>query len=177
MLIKYKLEKEDFLNFQLFAASQSERIMKKKRNTPVFLSLLTLTMGVCFYLMNNIPLTVYSVALTFLFCFLYPKYSSWRYKKHYQAYINENYNNRFGKSIELEFNQDAIKSKDKTGEGMINLSEVAEVCETFDYLFVRISTGITLIIPKRELLDVESLKNHFILIGLNIIDKLDWKWT
>ena len=32
MTIEYKIEEQDFLDFQLFTASKSDRINKKKRN-------------------------------------------------------------------------------------------------------------------------------------------------
>ena len=77
----------------------------------------------------------------------------------------------------MKFDIDEISSKDKTGSGIIKLTEIKDVSETLDYFYVHISTGVSIIIPKKQLESSDNLKNHFLSLGLDINNELDWKWT
>jgi hypothetical protein len=177
MKIEYKIEEQDFLNFQLFAASKSDRINKKKRNGWIFLTLGSIMAAMYFYFNLNTAMTIYFGIVTVIFGLFYPKYFKWRYKKHYKAYIKENYSKRFGQIETLEFNKDSIYSKDKIGEGKINLSEIETINETDNHFFIKISTGVSLLIPKREVNNIDELRNKFEEIGLYIEDATKWKWN
>ena len=58
----------------------------------------------------------------------------------------------------------------------INLSEVERVDETIDHFFLKISTGISLIIPRKELNNPDILREHLQNIGLAINNETDWNW-
>jgi len=176
MKIEYKIEENDFLDFQLFAASKSERIMKKKKTGWIFLTAGSLTGSIYFYLQQNIAMTVYFAVITIICGLFYPKYFNWRYKKHYKNYIKDNYQKRFGQIENIEITEEYIYSKDKTGEGKIKLTEIDEVSETQNHFLLKVSTGMSLIIPKREIKNIDLLKIKFNEIGLNVIDELSWKW-
>jgi hypothetical protein len=177
MYINFTLEEKDYLNYQLFTASKSELIKKKKVNSWLILTIGSFVLGLYFFLINYFPLSIYCGVLTFVFGIFYPKYFIWRYKKHYKSYIKEHYSNRFGQTIEMKFDIDEISSKDKTGSGIIKLTEIKDVSETLDYFYVHISTGVSIIIPKKQLESSDNLKNHFLSLGLDINNELDWKWT
>lgn len=59
MKFEYKIEKDDFVDFQLFTASKSERIHRRKRNTWFFLTLSAVIATVYFYANQNNVMTVY----------------------------------------------------------------------------------------------------------------------
>ena len=124
MRIEYSLEEQDFLVFQLFTASKSDRINKKKRNGWILLTVGALLITVYFYLSRINSMAIYFGIVVIVTGLFYPKYFRWRYKKHYHTYIIENYSKRFGELATLEFNPDSIFSRDKTGEGKLNLSEI-----------------------------------------------------
>ena len=176
MEIEYKIEENDFLDFQLFTASKSKRIMKKKKKGWILLTIAFLVLGIYFYFQNNIAMTIYFGVIAIICGLFYPKYFNWRYKKHYKNYIKENYKKRFGEIENLKITKEYIYSKDKTGEGKIILKEIEEVNETKDHFLLKISTGMSLIIPKREMDNPDIIKNKFNEIGLKIIDELNWEW-
>ena len=114
MKLDYKIDEQDFLDFQLFTASKSDRINKKKRNGWILLTAGSIVIALYFYLNGNSTMTIY-FGLVALACGLfYPKYFKWRYKNHYKTYIKENYSKRFGQIESLEISSDYIFSKDKT---------------------------------------------------------------
>ena len=176
MTLEYKINEQDFLDFQLFTASKSDRINKKKRNGWILLTIGSIVIALYFYLSENTAMTIYFGLVAIVCGLFYPKYFKWRYKKHYKTYIKENYSKRFGQVESLEINSDYIFSKDKTGEGKINLSEIERVDETDNHFFLKISTGMSLLIPKSELGNVDKLRKKFKEIGLIINDETKWTW-
>ncbi|MBK8807419.1 MAG: YcxB family protein [Bacteroidales bacterium] len=176
MKLEYKIIEQDFLDFQLFTASKSDRIKKKKTNSWILLTAGSIMVAFYFYFKENTIMTIY-FGLVAVACGLYfPKYFKWRYKKYFKIYIKENYSNRFGHVETIEINNDSIFSKDKTGEGKINLSEIEKIDETDNHFFLKISTGLSLIIPKRELEKTDELKSKFKDLGLTLNNETNWMW-
>lgn len=176
MTIEYKIHEQDFLDFQLFTASKSDRINKKKRNGWIFLTVGSIAVAFYFYLNQNNLMSIYFGLVAVATGIFYPKYFKWRYNKHFKTYIKENYSKRFGKIETLKINNDHIFSKDKTGEGKINLSEVEKIDETDNHFFLKISTGLSLIIPKRELENIDEFKSKFKNLGFIINNETNWRW-
>lgn len=176
MTLEYKIDEQDFLDFQLFTASKSDRINKKKRNGWILLTIGSIVVALYFYLNENVAMTIYFGLVAIACGLFYPKYFKWKYKKHYKPYIKENYSKRFGQIEALEINNDYIFSKDKTGEGKINISEIERVDETDNHFFLKISTGLSLIIPKKELENVDELRENFKEIRLTVNNETNWTW-
>ncbi|MBT4969393.1 MAG: hypothetical protein HOM80_10340, partial [Bacteroidetes bacterium] len=170
------LEKNDFLLFQLYTASKSVRIKRKKIRSWILLTLGSIFFTFYFHLDNSQFLTYYFLFCSFLVGFFFPKYFKWRYKKHYLKNIKEHYSNRFGIETTLEFTDAGIHTKDKTGESKINISEVEIVNETMYHYFIKISSGMSLIIPKSKITEPKILMKQFEKMKLSINKELNWKW-
>lgn len=176
MQIEFQIIEDDFLNYQLFTASKSERINKKKRNGWIGLTVGSLLLALYFYNIDKTFLSNYFIVVAGLTGFFYPKYFKWRYKKHYTTHIKENYKNRFNETEQLSFTGEYIEAKDKTGEGKIKVSELEEITETSKHFFIKLSTGMSLIIPKREFSDLSQLETQLHQLNIPIRNELDWKW-
>ena len=176
MTLEYKISQQDFLDFQLFTASKSERINKKKRNGWILLTLGSILIALYFYLNQNNAMAIYFALIAIACGLFYPKYFKWRYKKHYKTYIEENYSKRFDQVEILQINDDSILSKDRTGEGKMNLSEIEKIDETGNHFFLKLSTGFSLIIPKKGLDHPDELRKRFRGLGLTLNDETNWKW-
>jgi hypothetical protein len=176
MILEYQITEQDFLDFQLFTASQSTRIKRKKRNGWIFLTLGSLIFSLFFFIDSNIVLAVYFGVFAVICGLFYPKYFVWRYKKHYRTYLKDNYAKRFGETEVLEIQDDFIISKDKTGEGKINISEIEKVDETDNHFFLKISTGLSLIIPKNGIENQDDLRTKFQSLRLILIRSINTNW-
>jgi len=176
MIIDYKIQENDYLDFQLFTASKSEVLKKTKNLSWIFLAMIPTVICIYFYKHDNIIMSIYFIILSAIFGIFYPKYFYWRHKKNYKNYIIKNYQDRFGIKESLEITSEYLVSKNKLGEGKIMINELEEISETKDHFFLKISTGLSLIIPKREINNVELLKKEFESIGLEISNELTWKW-
>ncbi|WP_167916582.1 YcxB family protein [Tamlana crocina] len=106
----------------------------------------------------------------------YGKYYKWKLKKHYTKFVTENYAKRFGQLESLEIYPDFIFAKDKTGEGKINISEIENVSGTQNHFFIKISTGLSLIIPKARIKNSMETKSQFENMNIPVIDETNWKW-
>lgn len=176
MILEFKIKQQDFLDFQLFTASKSERINKKKRKEWVLLTVGSILVGIYFYLNHNSVMAVYFWLVAIICGLFYPRYFKWRYKKHYKTYIQENYSKRFGQLETIEIKDNAIFSKDKIGEGKINLSEIERIDETDKHFFIKISSGMSLIIPKGEINGPDNLRQKFQELGITLNVEINWDW-
>lgn len=176
MTIEYQINEQDFLDYQLFTVSQSKSIKKKKRSSWIFLTTGTTATSVYFYLNQDIALFIYFGLVALIFGLFYPKYFKWRYKRHYTTFIKENYSKRFDQTVYLEICNDTIFAKDLTGEGRINISEIERIDETNKHLFLKISTGASLILPKKGLNNLDDVKERLQSLGLTIHNMENWKW-
>ncbi len=177
MKLEYKIEEEDYLAFQLYTASQSPKIQKKKTNSHILITSALALLGLAMISLSaDKTFGFLYLIMAFAFGFYYPKYFKWRYKKHYLSHIRESYKQRIGLVVTLEFLEDSIVAKDKTGESKLSLSEIEVVKETSQHFFLLFSTGVSVIIPKLDEEESEALKVRFEEAGIQVEDHLNWKW-
>ena len=176
MKLEYQIDEQDFLDFQLFTASQSDRIRRKMLNEQLLLTLIYAILAGSFYFFYNILLTISFGIISILCGLFYPKYFRWRYKRHYKTYIRDNYANEFGEFGHIEINDNTIFSKDKIGESTLNISEIKRVDETEKHFFVKITASTSLIIPKYKIPNSEEVRAKFELLGFSVNKLVNNKW-
>jgi hypothetical protein len=176
MKLTFKIIEQDFIDFQLFSASQSDRIKKKLRNGWVLLTVGAVVLSVYFYFNGDLKSTIYFGLIALLCGLFYPKYFVWRYKKHFKNHIKENYSKRFDEVETIEFQSESISYADRIGEGSIKISEVEEVNETDKHLFIKLSIGHSLIIPKRDIDELDKLTDKIKSLGIDIKKVVNNNW-
>lgn len=177
MILEYKIEEEDYLAFQLYTASQSAAIQKKKTNSHILITSALALLGLIMISVSaDKTFGFLYLILAIVFGVYYPKYFKWRYKKHYLGHIRESYKQRIGLMVSLEFLGDTILAKDKTGESKLALSEIEIVKETAKHFFIQFSTGVSVIIPKQDDEEVNALKQKFQEAEIVVEEHLSWKW-
>lgn len=175
MKINYKIEAGDFLAFQMFTASTDEIIQKRKRKSRFFYSVLFGMASVFCILNDTLFVGIYFGLLSITMALFYPHFFRWRYKKQYANFIARNYSKRFGEPAELEITKDFIYSKDKVADGKVKLSEIENIHETEFHFFIKMNSGMSFILPKRELESVEGFKESIQQLKLEIINAFDHK--
>jgi hypothetical protein len=177
MTIKYQLTNSDFLEYQLYTSSNSESHKKKRRNNRIIFPIIYFIYG-C-YLTNKegnyIGLIVFGI-VSILWFLLYPKYSQWRYKRHFRKHVEENYKNRIHKSVEIFFSEKSLNVKDYTSDSKINGTELKDFIETKGHFFIKLTTDLSLIIPKHSVKNQTELKKFVTDMGAKYIDDLNWDW-
>ncbi len=180
MKIEYTLEKIDFIKYQLYSASKSERIIKSRKKSRISMSIIYLIFGLLFFALADLLPAMIFIGVAIAWYFLQPYYMKKRYVRHFEKYIDENYQNRFGKPVSLDFNGEYIIATDYLGESRLKIKEIVEVNEINDYEFLKFSSGESLIVPKDRVENINELNNTLteIVTELSINHNIDsgWKW-
>ena len=180
MTISFQLNQEDFLQHQLFVATKSPALIKQRKKSWIFITLVLAGFSVFFKVTGNVLLFYYCLffaVITFLF---YPLYLRRHYRKHYEKYIAEHYKNRFGNTVTIGFNETNIETGDISGNSTIKHSEVESITEIRDYIFLKLKTIGYLVIPKGKIDDITTLKTTLTALSIKLaipyLEEPDWQW-
>lgn len=180
METKYHLNQDDYLAYQLFAASINDRIKKQRKWSWIITATAFAAMATLFYTEDNTVLGHYFSMATVVAILFFPYYSRWRYRRHYARYVSETLKNSFGSEIKLEINAETINTVDENGYSTIKTSQLAAVYETGDHFFLKLASGQALIIPKRELGDLSvisgTIKELTRKLAISHMKNEKWKW-
>jgi hypothetical protein len=175
-------DENDFLTYQLYTASKTPRIKKARVRGWILTIVLFLCLAFLFFESSNAFLGYYFLLLSVVSLPLYPIYSRWRYKKHYKKYIADTYKGKFGVPCTIQIENDVIVTKDATGEFKIKTTEVEVVNEIKDFYFVKMKSGMSLIVNKvkTDPQELEILVDQLMELvekrGVQYNRELDWKW-
>ncbi len=177
MKLEYKLNADDFLTHQLYSSSKSESQKKSRNRARIIWPIVYTLFGLFLYYRDDTVLgPIMFSGLGILWLLFYPTYSKWRYKKHFEKHVHENYKNMIGQTVEFEFSMETVTIKDHTSESSIKVSELKTFVETRNHFFITLTTGLSIIIPKRV---VENLPAFFLKmedLKVDYLDELNWVW-
>lgn len=180
MNVAYSIDANDYLTFQLFTASKSDIVKKRRLKSKLIFSLLYLAIGIFFLVEGKINFTVAFVVLGIVWYFVYPMREKRMYEGNYRNYITKHFYNRFGKPATLEIDNHYIVSKDEVSTGKISTKDIESISEIPTAVYIKFNTGQSFILPKDKIenLDEMILKlkeladlNHF-----SYYKEMNWKW-
>ncbi|MEZ4805591.1 MAG: YcxB family protein [Bacteroidia bacterium] len=180
MKLKYSLDEEDFLIHQLYMASKSERIQKKRMRNKWIVPAIYFVFGL--FLLKDSMNTLGSLFILFaiFWVFLFPVWERKHYRKHYLDFIQDNYSERVGKTNTLEFTDESILSQTGNSDSKVGLSEIKGIIELRECIFVHLKNSSSYIIPKESLTNVDEVKHYLEDLSKNLLIKytkeLDWEW-
>jgi hypothetical protein len=178
--IKFRRNKQDHLIFQLYTASTSKNIKQKRRNSRLIVSLFYLVLGFSFIMTDNYTGLTIFIGLGIAWFFIYPKYTAYRYKKHYQKHIDETFGNDEEAEVVMEFRDDYIRSIMDKNECKIQNNEIKCIEETKHYIFIILKQGMGYILPKAKVAEYNELLSWLektaSRLNINWNKNLDWKW-
>jgi hypothetical protein len=180
MTVEYFLDQDDCLEFQLFDASKSERIKKKRQKSKIRIPVLYLILGCLFYLLNSNPLALTFIIIGVLWFFIYPVWLSKFYIKHYRDFIKEKWTENSSESSIVQFETDAINIHSKSGEAKINIRETKEITETPKLILLKFKSGSNIIFPKGKISNSDELRRYLQALALRLnveyTDETQWTW-
>jgi hypothetical protein len=180
MTFSYQLHENDFLQHQLFVASQSASLKKRRKSSLVVLIFCLVILSLLFYLMEDNLVAIVCLVLAAVTFFFFPSFQGKQLYKAYKKSVNENYNKRFGKQLQVAFTEDAILYHDSNSEAKILLTTISKITELQDLFIIEMSTGGGLIIPKQQLENTVGVRQ--LLQGVSqklsvpFVQELNWKW-
>jgi hypothetical protein len=185
MTLTYSLTANDYVQAQLFMASKSDRIKKKRKKDWLLFSGMFCFAGIVYALTLPRPESYYFLAYylfgeVILMFFVYPPYQRNYYENHYKKYVADVFKNRINEKTTATFTDDFIEGADVTGTSKLNLNGIAGIDETGSYYFLLLKTGPYIIIPKSQLHNSDDV--HTLLttlskkLNISFISDLNWKW-
>lgn len=180
MTIELRIDENDYLTHQLFAASKSERIKRKRRRNKIIVPIIYAFLGSLFLIQERNSLAIMFFIFAFFWFLFYPFWEKHRYIKHYKGFIKENLKDTLGRSTILEFNYEFIIAKDDSSEAKVFTTEVEEINEIPSTIFIRFKGGHSFILPKNKIADIDSVKAYLKDLASNLKIKYEieenWKW-
>jgi hypothetical protein len=180
MKIEYKLDESHYLTYQLYIASVSESIIKKRKRNKILVPAFYLLFGILGLLSYQGPNLISAIFVIggLLWYFYYPKWEKRRYIKHYKNFIKENYSNRFDKVITVQLEDDFLLATDDGSETKISTKEVEKVTELSTMLLLKLKNGTSILFPKDKIENIEKLiiKIKELANRLNIPYTTDFNW-
>lgn len=179
-IIKLKLNKEDLVAFQLFVASNSERLIKKRKQTRMRLPIVYIFLALVMFYNAQVLFGSFLLAFSILWFYYYPMFESKKYVKHYSSYVNENFKSKLDLETKLEFTDEEIRTYDNMGSSIIKNETITHIDETLVYIFIRLETGMGIILPKSKIKNLDELEKWIDRLSIKYkISKnvnLDWVW-
>lgn len=181
MKIDIQLSEEDYLTYQLYNASNSVRIKKRRLRSRIIPSILYLLLGgLSFLFTNNFELSIIVVGFGILWFFAYPIRDKHRYIRHYRGSIQDNYKERYGKTVSIEYTNEFIFASDNSCESKIQTNQIESFIEIPTLILIKYKEGGANIIPKNKIADQQAFVSMLkeMATNLNIEYKLEnnWKW-
>lgn len=180
MTFELKIDENDYLTYQLFVASQSKSIQRKRKRGKIIVPILYLLIGIYAYYNNSTLTGVLFCVFAVLWFFLYPIWERNNYIRHYKNFIQENFKEAFGKIAILEINDKTIFIKDEFNESKVSTTEINEIFEIPTLILIRLKGGKTFILPKDKIAEIQEIKSDLKrlaeLLKISYVSNDKWIW-
>lgn len=180
MTINFKIDEKDFLRHQLFIASKSNRIKKKRLRNKILVPLIYFVFGVMCFIEKNYFVMFLFFIFGLLWFLIYPIWEKRHYIKHYECFIKENFKERFDKNLILEFSDDFIVAKDDGSESRVSTKEIEDIVEIPSTIFVRLKGGQSFILPENKIVNIDDvkvrLKELAVYLDIKYNFEENWEW-
>lgn len=180
MKITYSLDEKDYLTFQLFTASNSPSVKRRRMLSRSIPAAAYLFFAVLFFYRGDLTMLFAFLLLAVVWFFFYPIHDRNLYRRQYQKFIAENMNNKFGRKATLTFEKDRVKAKDEVSESAIDIAEIESITETEALFLLKLKTNQSFILPKNKIDNWEQLPTFFTTLeaerGIPFVDRMDWQW-
>lgn len=180
MTLTFKIDENDYLAHQLFLASRSARIKKKRKRSRILLPLIYVTFGLVTFFEDKKVVAFIFIGIGILWFFLYPVWERRRYVNHFRAFIRENFKDQANADVTMEIRDDHILTRSDGNESKIMASEIREIDEIPSTIFIRLNGGQSFILPKDKIVNIEAVKETLkkLAARLNIAydDDGQWEW-
>ena len=180
MKISFILSDTDLLTHQLFTASKSKRVQKRRAKGKLFLLLIYMAVGLFIWERNG----VVTGGIFFLVCLplylLYIYMERKQYVTHFKSYVQDAYKDRAATTTTIDIEDKLITMRDGTNESTVPLSEVEVIYEIGTLYSLGLNTGQSIVIPKNNVRPEDNLSPflHQLAdrLGIPFQQELNWKW-
>jgi hypothetical protein len=162
MEINYRLTEEDYLKFNLFHINNSESANKSLKTQRFATPFVYIIFAYIFANIADIPFLnalIPFLIVGILWVIFYPKYFQTRILSQTKKMIREGKNEGLLGEHTMTLSDDGIVDSNPNGETKVNWSGIIKFTEDDSNLYLYNSSVSAYIIPKKEVKDLEGLKN------------------
>ncbi len=180
MIIEYSFDEDDFLTYQLFTASKSAVLLKRRKRNKILIPVIYLFLALILLIFNNEILSILFAVVGVLWFFIFPLWEKSLYKRYYRKHIRENYHQRLGRKCTIEFEEDQIIAKDSGTESRIQNSEIEKIYEIPQAIYIKLKSGPSFVLPKEKTQNLQNVKNYLQELSKQLeiayLHEENWKW-
>jgi hypothetical protein len=163
MELKYNLTEEDYIKFNLFHINNSESANKSLKTQRFVTPFVYIIFAYVFANLADIPFLyalIPFLIVGLLWVIFYPKYFQTRILNQTKKMIREGKNEGLLGEHTMILSDDGIVDSNPNGETRVNWSGIIKFQEDEANLYVYNSSVSAYIIPKRDLTDVENVREY-----------------
>jgi hypothetical protein len=180
MKYEYRVEEENFLNFQLYHMSQSDQFRLKVKRQPIFIMITNLAVALFFAAGKNYGISILFVIIGVLWYFLYPIRMKRIHEQRMKEEIKAKFQNHFGAEAAFEVNDSTLRTSDKGGYSDKNYTDVLKIVHLPSETLIIFKNHQTFILPKATTANYDAMKQELNAkaksLHLKIEDLPTWKW-
>ncbi|MCM3693607.1 YcxB family protein [Neobacillus niacini] len=162
MEINYRLTEEDYLKFNMFHINNSDSANKSLKTQRFATPFVYIIFAYIFANIADIPFLyalIPFLIVGILWVIFYPKYFQTRILSQTKKMIREGKNEGLLGEHTMTLSEDGIVDSNPKGETKVNWSGIIKLTEDDSNLYLYNSSVSAYIIPKREVNDLEGLRN------------------
>jgi hypothetical protein len=176
MKLEIELNKQDYLQYQLYAASKRKSTKQERIKNQILFPLFLCLTGFLLYSANgdkNYLITFGAISI--ISSMLSPFFLSFFYKRHYANFINEYYGDKIGKPGTLEIKNGWMLLIDNKSELKLPIKEIKEIVEISTNYFIIINNITSIILTKNNKTRdfISSLPKKY---NIKYSNELNWQW-
>lgn len=180
MKLQFQLSEEDFLNFQLFMASQSTAVRKRRAKGKFFMLLIYMALGIWIWSSYG----TISGGLFFLVClplyFLYAWMDRRQFVQHFRKYIQTQLQDQLKNPVTLDMESAQIRMSYNQNESVIPMADIQVIHEIPTLVILLLQGGQSIIIPRPALTGSQADPAYFKQLAeahqLTYNHQPAWKW-
>jgi hypothetical protein len=181
MTIEYSLTEQDYVTYQLYVASQSSLIKKRRMQTRIVVMLLYLGLGTFIVVQGRPPLGMLFFVFGVLWFFFYPMRDARRYEKHYRKSIREKLLGEEETVYRAQLQGDILYVKEDGVESSIELHKFSECVELPTVVLMRLKGGgESVVIPLKDASMAEEARKLARTVAaqadIPYTVRTDWRW-
>ncbi len=177
----YEIDQNDILNYQLYHASMSKQIKKRRLISRILIPVLYGVIGLFFIVFSNYGLGIIFIVSGVLWLIFFPIWERKRYINHFKGFLKENYKSMFNDTSTIRFDDDSIFIKGLDSESTFGNNQLERIDEITDYIFVKLKSGQTVVLPKNKISNIDEVRSYLLeltgKLNLSYEANLNWKFV
>lgn len=178
--IRCTLQENDFLVSQLFQASNDTDAMARRRRNRWGLGISYLVGGTILAFLQSWFMAGAFLLIGTVWLLVYPAYSRWLYRRHYQRHVRKHMAQRFGRECTLRLEDDRLSFHDGNYESRLTYREISAIARLGEHYLLAVEIGGNIVIP-RPAGDAGTVVDDFVQAlagrcGKEIADHSTWRW-